>query len=67
MPADSSLGTVVAGRDVHEVLPLATDHPLVTALPLPRGHVCVTPRGPAGHERSALEAFVLKAYEYALS
>ena len=67
MPADPSLGVVMAGRDGHEVLRLAGDHTLVPTWLLPGGHVFVTPRGPAAHERRALETFLLQAYEHALS
>jgi hypothetical protein len=67
MPAMSRLGTVVAGRKVYEVLPRAAGGDLVPALPLPPGHVLVTPRGHARHQHHTLEAFVLDAYEHALS
>ena len=67
IPAPPNLGAVMAGRDGHEWLPRDADHVLLTSLSLPGGHVIVTPKGPAGHERHALEAFVLRAYEYALS
>jgi len=67
MPAMPRLGAVVGGPKVYEVLARGADGDLTTALPVPPGHVLVTPRGHGRHQHHSLEAFVLDAYEHALS